>query len=458
MGMSRLNDILVIDDDKSTRQWICTVLESEGYTCHAARNIVEAEVILRRQIVQLALVDIYLGDSNGVGFLPRIKSLQPDCECVMMTAHASVETMARAVKDGAAEYLGKPLRIDDLLELVRRLETHRESRSRAADSPEDDEPEGFEGTAIVGRSPQMLDVYRTIVRVAPTDATVLILGPSGAGKERVARAIHDHSRRANKLMTAVNCGALAEGVLESELFGHEKGAFTGADTVRRGLFESSNGGTIFLDEISETSPGFQVKLLRVLQERQVRRLGSNTFVPVDVRVIAASNADIGERIHARQFREDLYYRLSVVTIRLPSLDERREDIPLLARHFLQRFNERNERQVILGREAVKALTSRAWPGNVRELENLIERTAILSATGEITSEHIERASAAGAFSWAKGADTGETLKESERNQIVRALSESDGNRTQAAKKLGIERKTLYKKAHRLGIDLNAPEK
>ena len=304
----------------------------------------------------------------------------------------------------------------------------------------------------------MLEVYRSIARVAPTDATVLIVGPSGSGKERVARAIHAHSKRASKPMTAINCGALAESVLESELFGHEKGAFTGADSARRGLFESSNGGTIFLDEISETTPGFQVKLLRVLQERQVRRLGSNTYMPVDVRILAATNADIGERIRAKQFREDLYYRLSVMTIHLPALEERREDIPLLVRHFLTGFNERNARQVTLNEEATGLLMRMAWPGNVRELENLIERAAILSTTGEISAEDIEQASGAGALSGAKVEEPATTLKEVERQQIMRALREAQGNRSLAARKLGIERKTLYKKARRLGIDLDAPDK
>jgi DNA-binding NtrC family response regulator len=326
-------EILVVDDDKATRQWLCSVLDAEGYVCHAARNTEEAEDFLRRSEIQLALVDIYLGEVNGVEFLKRIKTIEPDCDCVMMTAHASVETMAQSVKDGAVEYLGKPLRIDDLLGLVRRLEKRRQSRPNGQAVAGEPEPEGFAGTAIIGRSPKMLEVYRSIARVAPTDATVLIVGPSGSGKERVARAIHAHSKRASKPMTAINCGALAESVLESELFGHEKGAFTGADSARRGLFESSNDGTIFLDEISETTPGFQVKLLRVLQERQIRRLGSNTYMPVDVRILAATNADIGERIRAKQFREDLYYRLSVMTIHLPALEERQEDIPLLVRHF-----------------------------------------------------------------------------------------------------------------------------
>lgn len=451
-------EILVVDDDRATRQWLCSVLDAEGYVCHAARNAQEAEDFLRRQEVQLALVDIYLGDANGVEFLRRIKAIRPDCDCVMMTAHASVETMAQSVKDGAVEYLGKPLRIEDLLELVRRLENRRQSRSSGSAVSEAAEPEGFAGTAIVGRSPRMLEVYRSIARVAPTDATVLIVGASGSGKERVARAIHAHSRRAAKMMTAINCGALAESVLESELFGHEKGAFTGAESARRGVFENSNGGTIFLDEISETTPGFQVKLLRVLQERQVRRLGSNADIPVDVRILAATNADLGERIRARQFREDLYYRLSVVTIHLPSLEERREDIPLLVRHFLARFNERNSRQVTVNEEAASLLTRMSWPGNVRELENLIERAAILSTTGEVTAEDVERASGAGVLSSVKVEVMATTLKGAERQQIVRALRDAAGNRSLAARNLGIERKTLYKKARRLGIDLDAPEK
>jgi len=457
-------EVLVVDDDKATRQWLCSVLEAEGYICHPASSPLQAEELLRRTKIPIALVDIYLGDANGVQFLRRIKALRPDCDCVMMTAHASVETMAQSVKDGAVEYLGKPLRIDDLLTLVRRLEARRQQEPAGSAAAEESDPKGFAGTAIVGRSPRMLEVYRSIARVAPTDATVLIVGPSGSGKERVARAIHAHSQRASKPMTAINCGALAESVLESELFGHEKGAFTGADSLRRGLFESTNGGTIFLDEISETTPGFQVKLLRVLQERQIRRLGSNTYMPVDVRILAATNADIGERIRTKQFREDLYYRLSVVTIHLPSLEDRREDIPLLVRHFLARFNERNSLQITVNEGGINILTHMSWPGNVRELENLIERAAILSATGEITAEDVQRASSAGALSnatpapAAKVAETDTTLKGAERQQIVRALREAAGNRSMAARTLGIERKTLYKKARRLGIDLDAPEK
>jgi len=453
-------EILIVDDDKSTRQWLTSVLVAEGHTCHAATNAQEAADVLTRFEVGMALIDIYLGDTNGVDFLRHIKTLRPHCDCVMMTAHASVETMARSVKDGAVEYLGKPLRIDDLLGVINRLKNRPKARGNGGIREEDLEPEGFAGTSIVGRSPKMLEMYRFIARVAPTDATVLIVGPSGAGKERVAQAIHSHSQRAGKPMTAINCGALAESVLESELFGHEKGAFTGADSARRGLFESSTGGTIFLDEISETTPGFQVKLLRVLQERQIRRLGSNSVIPVDVRIIAATNADLAERIRAKQFREDLYYRLSVLTINIPPLEERREDIPLLVRFFLKRFNERNVRHVAINDDAIAQLTRMSWPGNVRELENLIERAAILSATGEITAEDVQQAGGTSVPSVARVAleELPTTLKGAERLQIVRALREAGGNRSLAARRLGIERKSLYKKARRLGIDLDAPEK
>jgi len=449
--------ILIIDDDKATRQWLTSVLIAEGFVCYAARDRKEAEDFLQQSDIQLALVDIYLGSDNGVEFLKRIKALRPACDCVMMTAHASVETLAKSVRDGAAEYLGKPLQISDLLECIRRLHQRREGVARRLSVPSE-EPGGFDGTAIVGRSAKMLEVYRTIARVAPTDATVLIVGASGTGKERVARAIHEHGKRSAKPMTAINCGALAESVLESELFGHEKGAFTGADVAHRGLFESSNGGTIFLDEISETTPGFQVKLLRVLQERQVRRLGANTTTSVDVRILAASNADLQERIKAKQFREDLYYRLSVITIRLPSLEERREDIPLLVQHFIARFNKNNSRQVSLHASTISLLSQMSWPGNVRELENLIERAAILSPTEEISPEDVQRCREVPMAATAPAIIVGKatlTLKEAQREQIVRVLRESAGNRSEAARRLGIDRKSLYRTARRMGIDIDA---
>ncbi len=447
--------VLVVDDDNSICRWLNAVLTAEGYECRAARSVEDAEPLLREGPIDLALLDIYIGQANGIEFLEKLKTLQPECKCVVMTAHASVETVARSVAGGALEYLVKPLLIDELLALLRKLTGPRKIPRHA---PKDSfAPE----SAIVGRSPKMLEVYRAVARVAPSTANVLITGASGSGKELVARAIHTHSTRAQMAFTPINCGSFPETILESELFGHEKGAFTGADTSRSGLFEATNGGTVFLDEISETSLSFQVKLLRVLQEHKVRRVGSNTFLPIDVRIVAATNKDLSALIRGGQFREDLYYRLSVVTIQLPSLEERAKDIPLLVQHFLGRFNERNQRHVNISEAAVKLLTSMSWPGNVRELENLIERLAIFAATDEISAEEVEceraRRSETTSAPENSTASLPGKLQEMERQEIVRILRESGGNKSLAARKLGIERKTLYEKARRLAIDLQSKE-
>lgn len=452
-SMGEQLQILIVDDDKSICRWLNAVLAAEGYQCRIANSCEEAEPLLRGGAFQLALLDIYLGDKNGLEFLEKLKGLQPDCNCVMMTAHASVETVARSVAKGALEYLSKPVLIDDLLAVVRRIETLPQLPAKAP-------RESFSpDTAIVGHSPKMLEVYRAIGRVAPSTASVLITGASGTGKELVARAIHEHSRRAGKPFTPINCGSFPETILESELFGHERGAFTGADSSRAGLFEATNGGTLFLDEICETSLSFQVKLLRVLQEQQVRRLGSNTFTSVDVRIVAATNKNLSLLIQSGQFREDLYYRISVVNIELPSLEERIEDIPLLVEHFLARFNQRNQRHVTISEDAVRRLTSLRWPGNVRELENLIERLAIFTATGQITAEEVEHehTQRVGAATGPENLSStlGGKLQEIERKEILRVLREAKGNKSLAARMLGIERKTLYEKARRLAIDLQS---
>jgi DNA-binding NtrC family response regulator len=305
----------------------------------------------------------------------------------------------------------------------------------------------------------MLEVYKAIGRVASSNVSVLITGASGTGKELVALAIHQHSKRKDQPFTPVNCGSFTETLLESELFGHEKGAFTGAANAHRGLVEASDGGTVFLDEISETTLSFQVKLLRVIQEQQVRRVGSNKYTAIDVRWLAASNRDIGQVLKQGQFREDLYYRLAVVRIDLPSLEERREDIPLLVGHFLRRFNEKNGLRVTIDPEAVRTLQQRLWPGNVRELENTVNRLAIFAPTGEITLADVEAEtqrspeeteSVAAAVPVAP-----DRLLELERQHIVQILKQTGGNRSEAARRLGIERKTLYRKALRLGIDLQS---
>ncbi len=451
--MSRQFNVLVVDDDESTRKFLYSVLEAEGHTCQLADSLSTAELLLRQQQMDLALVDLYLGTENGLNVLDLLKVTQPQCKCVVMTAHATLETVTRSLSGGALEYLSKPLLIDDLLSLLQRLESRRPSETEIA--PAGPAPE----TAIVGRSAKMLEVYRAIARVAGSNASVLILGASGTGKELVARAIHSHSPRAHMPFMPINCGAFPETLLESELFGYEKGAFTGASADHAGLFEAAHGGTLFLDEVSETKPGFQVNLLRALQDQQVRRVGSNKYVPVDVRILAASNKNLEELIGTGSFREDLYYRLSVVTIQLPTLAERREDIPLLVQHFLKLSNQRNKRDIRITAQGVQVLANLSWPGNVRELENFIERLAIFCVSGEIGVADVEREASnkrkfAAAAAAAPG-DGGTTLLDVERQHIVRVLQDSHGNKSKAARALGIERKTLYEKARRLGIDLQA---
>ncbi len=442
--------ILIVDDDASVRSLLESVLTAEGHSCQAARDVETAASMLRHGTFELALLDLYLGTANGLNVLDFVRTLQPQCACVMMTAHASIETVAASLGAGALEYLGKPLLIDDLLAIVSKVRAKSANGKAAPNEPE----QALAETSIIGQSPKMLQVYRAVTRVAASSASVLIMGGSGTGKELVARAIHAHSSRAQMPFIPVNCGTFSENILESELFGHEKGAFTGADSSRPGLFEAANGGTLFLDEISETKPGFQVNLLRAVQEQQVRRVGSNKYVQVNVRILAASNRDLGALISGGAFREDLYYRLSVVTIHLPSLEERPEDIPLLVQHFLRKSNQRNRRNVQIATEAVEMLKTLPWPGNVRELQNVVERLAIFCASGQIEAADVMEEKGNKAHSPAQPASP-ETLEDMERQHIMRILRESAGNKSKAARALGVERKTLYQKARRLGIDLLA---
>jgi DNA-binding NtrC family response regulator len=446
---SRRLRILVVDDDEATRKFLESVLVAEGYDCQLAESLSSAEARLREDQIDLALVDLYLGTANGLNVLDLLKVIQPQCKCVMMTAHATLETVARSLGGGAIEYLAKPLLIDDLIGVVRKLESANSANKQMV------QPGFTPETAIIGRSPKMLEVYRAVARVASSNASVLIVGPSGTGKELVARAIHAHSARANMPFMPVNCGAFSETLLESELFGYDKGAFTGANADHPGLFEAANGGTLFLDEVSETKPSFQVNLLRAVQEQHVRRLGSNKYVAVDVRILAASNRDLQALVAAGSFREDLYYRLSVVTIQLPALADRREDLPLLIQHFLRLSNARNKRDIRITMQAAQLLGSMSWPGNVRELENFIERLTIFCASGEIDVADVEREAAGKRQTSTPHVATQDatTLLEVERQHILRVLEEAKGNKSKAARALGIERKTLYEKARRLGIDL-----
>jgi len=448
--------VIVIDDEPNTCAFLQAAFTAEGHQCHTFVRPEEAERHLANAEADLAMVDVYLGAVNGIDLLSRLRELKPDLYPVIMTAHVSVETAARSVAEGAVDYVSKPLTIEQLRAICQRARGFRTQKAE----PLEEVAAPVHDSAIIGSSPKMLAIYKAIGRVAASNVNVLITGGSGTGKELVARAIHQHSKRTQQPFTPVNCGSFTETILESELFGHEKGAFTGANATHKGLVEASDGGTLFLDEVTETTLGFQVKLLRVIQEQQVRRVGSNKYIPVDVRIVAASNRDVPELIRQGQFREDLYYRLAVVQIAIPSLEERREDIPLLVRHFLQQFNAKNEREVSIEPEAVRRLQEMNWPGNVRELENTVNRLAIFAPTGQISRADVEtEARRAQENRHLETAATApDRLVELEREHIVRILKLTRGNKSEAARRLGIERKTLYKKALRLGIDLQSLDK
>lgn len=448
--------VIVIDDEPNTCSFLQAVFTAEGHQCRTFVRPEDAEQYLSSAEADLAMVDVYLGAVNGIDLLSRLRALRPKLYPVIMTAHISVETAARSLKEGAIDYLSKPLTIDQIRALVARADGFRSQSQEQKAVP----PPQPQESAIVGGSPKMLEVYKAIARVAASNVNVLITGASGTGKELVARAIHQHSQRSQQPFTPVNCGSFTETILESELFGHEKGAFTGAGNIHKGLVEATDGGTLFLDEITETTLSFQVKLLRVIQEQQVRRVGSTKYIPVDVRILAASNRDISRLLRQGQFREDLYYRLSVVQINMPSLAEHREDIPLLVSHFLQQFNAKNNLAVTIEPAAVQRLQEMTWPGNVRELENTVNRLAIFASTRQITLADVEsEAHRPTEIPAAHGVTSvpPDRLLELERQHILQILKQTRGNRSEAARRLGIERKTLYRKALRLGIDLQSTD-
>ena len=373
-------DILVVDDDISHCTILQALLRGWGYNVALANSGRQALEQVREQVFDLVLCDVRMAEMDGIATLKEIKALNPAIPVLIMTAYSSVETAVEALKTGALDYLIKPLDFDNLQATLEKALAH--THSVDAETP----AVSASQFGMVGKSPAMQHLLSEIALVAPSEATVLIHGDSGTGKELVARAIHASSARSEKPLVTLNCAALNESLLESELFGHEKGAFTGADKRREGRFVEADGGTLFLDEIGDISPMMQVRLLRAIQEREVQRVGSNQTISVDVRLIAATHRDLAAEVNAGRFRQDLYYRLNVVAIEVPSLRQRREDIPLLANHFLQRFAERN-------RKAVKGFTPQAmdllihydWPGNIRELENAVERAVVL-LTGEYISE------------------------------------------------------------------------
>ncbi|HVI95538.1 MAG TPA: sigma-54 dependent transcriptional regulator [Anaeromyxobacter sp.] len=441
--------IFVVDDDTSSRELLSRILAGEGHHVTALSDGHEA---LQRLAADgppdLVVSDIRMGEVDGLQLTDALRERAPDTPVLLVTAFGNIDGAVEAIRRGAFDYVSKPYDVDGIKMVVARALDQRrlavENRSLRRDLRDKYRLEN-----VVGRSEAMLQVYKTAARVAAADATVLIQGESGTGKELVARAIHTASPRAQRPFVAVDCGAIAEGVLESELFGHARGAFTGAQAMRRGLFEEANQGTLFLDEIGDVGQNLQARLLRALQEGTIRRVGTNETIAVDVRVVAASNRNLEQAVKEGRFREDLFYRLNVVTIRIPPLRDRREDIPLLAEHFAAKHG-RPEEGAAISPAARDLLVAYDWPGNVRELENVIARALALNPSGVVTPEdlpdHVRgaRPAAASLAVVAGAAQERPTLAELERRYAAQVLQETGGNKTRAAEILGIDRKTLYR--------------
>jgi DNA-binding NtrC family response regulator len=457
--------ILVADDDAVARELLAEALKKEGYDVEAFSNGTDIIERGKQEKVDVVLTDIRMGTVDGLTVLREFKRFSPDTSIVLLTSFGSLEGAIEAIKQGAYDYLAKPFRKEEIKLVVQRSLDHcrlvrENARFREELKSKDD------WSPLVGSSPAMLDVYKLVARVSESRSTVLLQGESGTGKELIARAIHSNGPRRDKPFIPVNCGALPDTLLESEMFGYEKGAFTGAVGMKTGLFEAANGGTLFLDEIGELGPALQVKLLRVMQDQEVRRVGGTASLKVDVRIIAATNRDLEQFVKAGKFRDDLYYRLNVVRITLPSLMERQEDIPMLVQHFLQKCSAGSSSMVRgLLPETMALLKRYRWPGNVRELENAIERAVSLSHGPLLTPEDLPEAIRNSAISGddaktSKGNDGDEvclTLEEVEKRHLVRVLKETKGNKVKAAKILGIDRRTLYRMAERFGLDLGGED-
>lgn len=450
--------VLVVDDDDAHRGMLRMMLKSWGYTVEEATDGDEAVEKVHAKAFDAVLTDVRMGKVNGIEAMKQILSYNPSLPVILMTAYSSVETAVDALRIGAYDYLIKPLDFDALKETLNKAIEHSrlgvENRELRRQFSEENA-----STEILGRSPAITSMLSMIRTVAPTEATVLITGESGTGKELVARALHAQSLRKDEPLVTVNCAALAETLLESELFGHEKGAFTGADKRREGRFKQADRGTLFLDEIGEMPIGVQAKLLRALQQGEIQRVGSDKSEHVDVRVIAATNRDLRKEVEERRFREDLYFRLNVISLEVPPLRQRKEDIPLLAAHFLSHYAERNHKNVKgFSAQCMDMLLHYDWPGNVRELQNAVERAVILCTGEYVTGPELPvniaklAAEAMPKSTEVSSSLAGLPLEEVERRAIEETLRETGDNKSAAARKLGITRATLHKKLRKYGSD------
>jgi two-component system response regulator PilR (NtrC family) len=453
--------ILVVDDEASMREFLEILLRKQGHRVHAAPDVKAALARVADGGVDLVITDLRLGQQSGIDVLRRVKEVSPTTEVVMVTAFATTENAIQAMKLGAYDYVLKPFKVDELKLVVEKALEHRalvqENRVlRRVGKPRLAAPE------ILGRSAAMDEVRALVDKVAPTRTTVLVTGESGVGKEVVARAVHDRGERPDQPFVAVNCGAIPDGLIESELFGHEKGSFTGAFEAKAGLFEVAGSGTLFLDEIAELPPNLQVRLLRAIQEKRVRRVGGNADLAVSARIVAATNRELTEEVAAGRFREDLYYRLNVIQIRVPPLRARREDIPLFLAHFLARFSvEAGRGEIRLSPEAERRLLEYDYPGNVRELANVVERAVTLSDGPEIRVEDLPPAlRAPGAVAAAaepadlpeSGMDLQAHLDALERRLLEQALARAGGVKTEAARLLSLTFRSLRYRLAKFGID------
>jgi two-component system, NtrC family, response regulator HydG len=439
--------ILVVDDEQVHRYMLCSMFKEWGWKCVEADDGRTAVEAVEKYVYDAVLMDVRMARMDGMEAFKRIHAAHPALPVIIMTAYSSVDAAVKAIQHGAYDYLTKPLDFDRLrLTLERAVDRKQVEEKKREGKQVKPVPKH---SAIIGNSSPMQELLEMISYVAPTEATVLITGESGTGKELVAAELHGNSERRNGPFVRVNCAALAEGLLESELFGHEKGAFTGADKQREGKFVQAAGGTLFLDEIGETSQAMQVKMLRVLQEHELQRVGGQKTIRTDTRIIAATNRDLEEEVRIGNFREDLYYRLNVVTVAVPPLRDRGEDILLLVNHFVHKFSEKNRRMVTgVTPNCMALLASYRWPGNVRELENAIERGVILMRGEQLTAKNLPLPIQK--QEQRDGAKPAQpiSLEDVEKKQILKTMEETKGNKSEAARRLGISRKTLQNKLHK----------
>lgn len=448
--MDKKARILIVDDDKHTRDGLQRALRKNYRVITAESAEAALQLLSAGQSVDLLLTDLRMPGTDGLGLLRRVLGISPQTICILLTAYGTVETAVEAMKQGAYDFLTKPINLDHLdLLISRALKSRDMERTIQSLESQLDEKYGLEN--IIGESSAMRRIFDIITQTAPTQASVLIQGASGTGKELVARAIHRLSTRHKGPFVAVHCAALSANLLESELFGHEKGAFTGATATRKGRFEMADGGTLFLDEISEIDPAIQIKLLRVLEERSFERVGGEDTIEVDIRIIAATNRQLREYVDQQKFREDLFFRLNVVDILLPTLAERTGDITLLANRFLTEFRRKNDKQIEgFTTDALNILSAYTWPGNVRELRNTVEKMVVLARSNRLTTRDVP----ANIRETVKGRNTSDnassqlangSLAETERIKIMAVLEKNNHNRSRAAVELGISRRTLHRK-------------